>query len=117
MPAAGSEVVIENPSLFKWEIQHLLKSMGFDAGRGLRGVDEKSPTLSSESTPLSPTSGVEWRFMTLQACQISMDDVTELGEKKNQPRSARDSRLAGRGPASIRWDSAGPFLRHFFFRC
>ena len=32
------------------------------------------------STPLSPTSGVERRFMTLQVCQFSMDDVTELGE-------------------------------------
>ena len=32
------------------------------------------------STPVSPTSGVERRFMTLQVCQISMDDVTELGE-------------------------------------
>ena len=28
------------PSLFKWEIQHLLKSMGFEAGSGLGGVDE-----------------------------------------------------------------------------
>ena len=34
------------PSLFKWEIQHLLKSMGFDAGSRLGGVDEKSPQLS-----------------------------------------------------------------------
>ena len=31
------------PSLFKWEIQHLLKSMGFDAGSGLGGVDEQLP--------------------------------------------------------------------------
>ena len=31
------------PSLFKWEIQHLLKSMGFDAGSGLGGVDEHLP--------------------------------------------------------------------------
>ena len=68
------------PSLFKWEIQHLLKSMGFDAGSGLGGVDEKSPPLTSESTLLSPTSGVERWFMTLQVCQISMDDVKELGE-------------------------------------
>ena len=37
------------------EIQHMLKSMGFDVGIGLGGVDEKSPPLSSESTPLSPT--------------------------------------------------------------
>ena len=31
------------PSLFKWGIQHLLKSMGFDAGSGLGGVDEQLP--------------------------------------------------------------------------
>ena len=61
--------------------------MGFDAGRGLGGVDENSPPLSSESTPLSPTSGVERRFMTLHVCQISMDDVTELGEVSYPRRS------------------------------
>ena len=43
MLAAGSEVVIENLVFFKWEIQHLLKSMGFDAGSGLGGVDEQLP--------------------------------------------------------------------------
>ena len=57
--------------------------MGFDAGSGLGGVDEESPPLSSESTPLSPTSGVERRFMTLQVCQISIDDVKELGEQSS----------------------------------
>ena len=36
--------------LFKREIQHLLKSMGFDAGSRLGGVDEKSPPLISNQT-------------------------------------------------------------------
>ena len=37
-------------------------------------------------------------------------------QKKNQPGSTRDSRSAGRGPASIRWDSAGRCLG-LFLRC
>ena len=53
------------PSLFKWEIQHLLKSMGFDAGSRLGGVDEKSPPLSPDQPRWAPPavlSGDSWPF-------------------------------------------------------
>ena len=42
------------PSLFKWEIQHLLKSMGFDAGSGSEGWSEKSPPLAGRWALINP---------------------------------------------------------------
>ena len=80
MLAAGSEVVIENLVFLNGKFNTCWKVWVLMLAAGSEVLMNNYLPAELWSTPLSPTSGVERRFMTLQVCQFSMDDVTELGE-------------------------------------
>ena len=80
MLAAGSEVVIENLVFLNGKFNTCWKVWVLMLAAGSEVLMKNYLPAELWSTTLSPTSGVERRFMTLQVCQFSMDDVTELGE-------------------------------------